>query len=103
MFKFAKDVLKKMNFGRGFHLEIDSSPDIVKNSKNDEIINNIFGSFTACNIYKYSGSGYILKRNTKEAVYGYFLNYANLEILNKSFFDEIRSKKAPLIAGNPRL
>ena len=71
--------------------------------KNDEIINNIFGSFTACNIYKYSGSGYILKRNTKEAVYGYFLNYANLEILNKSFFDEIRSKKAPLIAGNPRL
>ena len=41
MFKFAKDVLKKMNFGRGFHLEIDSSPDIVKNSKNDEIINKL--------------------------------------------------------------
>ena len=46
---------------------------------------------------------YFLKKNPPgKPVYGYILKYADLEALNKSFFDEIRKKKTPLIAGNSR-
>ena len=59
----------------------------------------------ACAILKLADSSFrhfFKKAAGKVPVNGYYIEYADFENLNRSFFDEIRKKKASLIAGNSR-
>lgn len=66
-----------------------------------KIYPNVFNAANALGMQHSSVRYFVKKLKGLTPINGYYLKVADIESLNRSFFDVIRRKKSPLTAGNP--